>query len=309
MCELCRRSFIRGVAAAGAAGLFSSPLMAQARRGDSGSPKLPARGELIIVNAHVITMDGVLGDIPGGSVHVRNGEIVAVGRDVKGGGKKIDATGMIVMPGLVETHWHMWNTLFRSFSGDEQAHGYFPTVARYGALMTPDDMYQGARLSAAEAINSGMTTVHDWCHNIRSREFAERDIQALKDTGVRARFSYGWAQGQDDSEILKIADIEALHGDWKNHSNEGLITLGLGWRGMFRAGPLPENVYRTEAEAARRMGIPLTVHIQSRANPPRQIEAHAKAGLPSARTSSSYTPYGPRPTRSRWSRIRGPPSA
>ena len=66
-------------------------------------------------------------------------------------------------------------------------------------LMTPDDMYQGARLSAAEAINSGMTTVHDWCHNIRSREYAERDIQALKDTGVRARFSYGWAQGQDDN--------------------------------------------------------------------------------------------------------------
>jgi cytosine/adenosine deaminase-related metal-dependent hydrolase len=59
----------------------------------------------------------------------------------------------------------MWNTLFRSFAGDEQAHGYFPTVARYGAVMTPDDMYQGARLSAAEAIYSGMTTVHDWCHN------------------------------------------------------------------------------------------------------------------------------------------------
>ena len=70
-------------------------------------------------------------------------------------------------------------------------------------------------------------------------------------TGIRARFSYGWAQGQDDKDILNIADIEALHRDWKNHSNEGLITLGLGWRGMFRAGPLPENVYRTELEAAR----------------------------------------------------------
>ena len=83
----------------------------------------------------------------------------------------------------------MWNTLFRSFAGDEQAHGYFPTVARYGAVMTPDDMYQGARLSAAEAIYSGMTTVHDWCHNIENREYAERDIQALKDASIRARFS------------------------------------------------------------------------------------------------------------------------
>ena len=48
---------------------------------------------------------------------------------------------------------------------------------------------------------------------------------------------------------------------------------------MFRAEPLPENVYRTELEAVRRMGIPLTVHISSRATPPKQIEAHAKAGL------------------------------
>ena len=60
MCELCRRRFIGGAAAlgvAGAAGLFSSPLMAQARRGDTGASKLPARGEFTIANAHVMTMD------------------------------------------------------------------------------------------------------------------------------------------------------------------------------------------------------------------------------------------------------------
>src|SRR6516164_10689740 len=138
MCELCRRRFIRGAAAlgvAGAAGLFSSPLMAQPRRGDAASPRLPARGEFTIADAHVMTMDGALGDIVGGSVHVRNGEIVAVGKDVTGGGERIDGNGMIVMPGLIDTHWHMWNTVFRSFSGDKPAEGYFPTVARFGAQM------------------------------------------------------------------------------------------------------------------------------------------------------------------------------
>jgi cytosine/adenosine deaminase-related metal-dependent hydrolase len=124
-----------------------------------------------------------------------------------------------------------------------------------------------------------MTTVHDWCHNIRSREFAERDLAALTEAGIRARFSYGWAQGQDDKDPLNIADIEAWHRDWSKHSNDGLITLGLGWRGMFRAGPLPENVYRSEFEAARTMGIPITVHIASRKTAPNQIEAHAKAKL------------------------------
>ena len=283
MCDLCRRSFIQGLATIGAMGGLSFLGGARAQTGPSDAPAsapLPARGEFVIRNGFVLTMDTALGDIPRGSVHVRNGDIIAVGPDVNAPGAEIiDATDMIVMPGLIETHWHMWNTLFRSFSGDEQAHGYFPTVARFGAVMTPDDMYQGARLSAAEALHSGMTTVHDWCHNIRSREYAERDIQALKDAGIRARFSYGWLQGQEDKDTINLRDLEALHRDWKNHSAEGLISLGLGWRGKFRAGPLPENVYRTELEAARSMGIPVTVHIQSRQNPPRQIEAHAKENL------------------------------
>src|SRR5262249_59170411 len=133
MCQLCRRSFIRGAVPLGAAGTsqlfsapFSSPLLAQPRRGDAAATRLPARGEFTITNALVMTMDGGLGDIEGGAVHVRNGEIVAVGKDVKGGGQKIDGTGMIVMPGLIDTHWHMWNTLFRSFSRHKPEAGEFP---------------------------------------------------------------------------------------------------------------------------------------------------------------------------------------
>src|ERR1700680_5147515 len=197
MCELCRRSFIRGAAAlgaAGATGLFSSPLLAQARR-EGGSGRLPARGEFTIANAYVMTMDGALGDIADGAVHVKDGAIVAVGKDITGGGEKIDGAGMIVIPGLVETHWHMWNTLYRSFAGDKPEEGYFPTVARFGQQMTPDDIFQSTRLSAAEAINSGTTFVHSWCHNVRSKAHAEADLRALAELGIRARHSCGWPHG------------------------------------------------------------------------------------------------------------------
>ncbi len=283
MREFCRRDVMRGFAGLGAASLFAHEVKkggAHAQEVRRPPADIRPRAEFVFRNAHVMTMDPALGDIPGGSVHVRSGEIVSVGRDVDAPDAQVIAgDDMIVLPGLIETHWHMWNTLFRSFSGDEQAHGYFPTVARYGANMTPDDMYQGTRLAAAEALNAGMTTVHDWCHNIRSRQYAERDLAALKEAGIRARFSYGWAQGQDDKDPLNLADIETLHRDWTKYANDGLITLGLGWRGMFRAGPLPENVYRTEFEAARAMGLPITVHIASRKTPPNQIEALAKAQL------------------------------
>jgi cytosine/adenosine deaminase-related metal-dependent hydrolase len=226
-----------------------------------------------------MTMDGALGDIAGGSVHVRNGEIIAVGSDVSGGGERIDGTDMIVMPGLVDTHWHMWNTLFRSFAGDKPEDGYFPTVARFGAQMTPGDVFQSTRLSAAEAINSGMTFVHSWCHNVRSTAHAEADIRALAEVGIRARHSCGWPQGLPDSESADQRPIESLAKDWKSWSNDGLITLGMAWRGQFRAGPIKPEIYQPEFDNARKLGLPITVHVASARKAVNQIEPLYRAKL------------------------------
>jgi 5-methylthioadenosine/S-adenosylhomocysteine deaminase len=275
MCEICRRGFVRGVAAIGAGAVFSSPLLAQtASRG-----ALPARGEFTIINAYIMTMDAALGDIAGGSVHVKNGEIVAVGKDAASGGQIIDGKDMIVMPGLIDTHWHMWNTLFRSFAGDKSEEGYFPTVARFGKSMTPDDIFQSTRLSAAEAINSGITSVHSWCHNMRGQAFAEADIRALTEAGIRARHSCGWAQGLPDTEPADPSVLNALARDWKAWSNEGLIELGMGWRGQFRAGPIEERIYRPEFENARSLGVPISVHVASARKAAGQIEKLYNAKL------------------------------
>jgi 5-methylthioadenosine/S-adenosylhomocysteine deaminase len=283
MCEVCRRRFIRGAAAlgaAGAAGLFSSALPAQTERGDSGASRLPPPSEFTITNAHVMTMDPTHGDIAGGSVHVSNGEIAALGKEIAGGGERIDGTGMIVMPGLVETHWHMWNTIFRSFAGDKPEDGYFPTVARFGQQMTPEDVFRSTRLSAAEAINSGMTFVHSWCHNVRSQAHAEADIRALAEVGIRARHSCGWPQGLPDSQPADQAPIENLAKTWKSWSSGGLITLGMAWRGQFRAGPIRPEVYQPEFDNARRLGLPVTVHVAAAAHRSlNQIEPLYKAKL------------------------------
>jgi 5-methylthioadenosine/S-adenosylhomocysteine deaminase len=66
----------------------------------------------------VVTMDPEIGDLPDGDVLVTGGHIAAVGTGLDApGAQEIDARGMIVAPGLVDTHWHMWNTLLRSMSG------------------------------------------------------------------------------------------------------------------------------------------------------------------------------------------------
>jgi 5-methylthioadenosine/S-adenosylhomocysteine deaminase len=278
-----RRRFLGGMAAFTATG-FAAPsgsfAMAKKAAREHPAGTLPARTEFVLHDAYVMTMDPQLGDIAGGDVHVKNGEIVAVGKAIKApGAAVIDGRKMIVLPGMVETHWHMWNTLLRSFAGEKTDQGYFPTAATFGQVMTPEDMYHGVRLATAEALDGGMTTVHNYCHNLRSREHADADLRALRESGLRARWSYGWPQGLPDTQVCNLDDLQAMHRDWANLSNEGLISLGFAWRGMFRNGPLPAEVYRREFEAARALGIPISTHMGSSDNAKGQITAHAKENL------------------------------
>jgi cytosine/adenosine deaminase-related metal-dependent hydrolase len=272
------------MAALGAAGvtgvnLFSTGCSTAAPAGASGG--LPGRGEFIVRDAYVMTMDPELGDMASAHVHVRNGEIVAVGKGIQVAGVTVlNGRGMIVLPGMVDTHWHMWNTLLRSFDGETAADGYFPRTAAYGKSMTPEDMYVSTRLAAAEAVHSGITTVHDYCHNVQSREHAEGDMRALRESGLRGRWSYGWPQGYPDSKLIDLPTLQTIHQDWAKLSGEGLFSLGLGWRGLVRpSGPLPPEIYRREFEAAREMKIPLSVHVGSAEGAKGQVEALGKEKL------------------------------
>src|SRR5499427_1872171 len=153
---------------------------------------LPSRGEFIVRNAHVLTMDPALRDLDRGDIHVRNGIIVAVGSDLPApGAEVIDGRTMIALPGIVDTHNHIWNSTCRNIVQEGPEKGYFATVLALGKQYTPEDTYRGVRLGCAEMINSGVTTAHDWAHNVRSPEHARAELRALADCGIRSRFSYG----------------------------------------------------------------------------------------------------------------------
>jgi cytosine/adenosine deaminase-related metal-dependent hydrolase len=99
---------------------------------------LPARTEFVVRNAYVMSMDPKIGDLPRGDVHVRNGLIVAVGPDLSAPGVEvIDGTNMIALPGLVETHFHLWTSFARGLVGDGNM-DYFPVMARIGPNITPE---------------------------------------------------------------------------------------------------------------------------------------------------------------------------
>jgi cytosine/adenosine deaminase-related metal-dependent hydrolase len=274
-----RRHLLRAAAVLAASGAapgsgFAAP--------SQGAPALPARGAFVIRNAYVMTMDEA-GDIANADVQVANGVIVAVGQNLKAPGVTvIGGQGMIVLPGLVETHWHMWNTLLRSMSGDKPDLGYFRSTAMLGQKFLADDMYQGTRLACAEAINNGITHVHDWCHNIRSPDYADADLKALRESGLRGRFSYGAAQGMPNNKGIDIADLTRLHDNWSKLSPDGLLTLGFAWRvqgGNNPATAIPPEISKAEIDAARKLGLPISVHASGSRPAIGQIDGIAKAGL------------------------------
>ncbi|MHA7680596.1 amidohydrolase family protein [Cupriavidus sp. PET2-C1] len=258
-----RRTFLKACAAiAGCASVpavFASP--ASARTTAMGG--LPEQGEYIFRGGYILTMDPTLGEYPTGDVHVKHGEIVAVGASVDApGATVIDARNNIVLPGFVDTHQHLWTSLLRgSIRGDDSRFGYFPSKARAGAVMTVEDIYHSVRLGVAESLGSGITTIHDFCHNVPSPAHAAADLKALDDLGVRARFSYG-----------RFGEPSATPTDWQDVArvkNEVLpksprLSLGvivaptLEKDGTMRAGVLDD--LRTSIANARALELPYTLH-------------------------------------------------
>jgi cytosine/adenosine deaminase-related metal-dependent hydrolase len=256
---LTRRDLVGAAAAIGAAAL--APRSAAAA-------DLPGRGEFVIRNAHVLTMDPQLPDVERGDVHVRNGEIVAVGQDVAApGAMAIDARNMIALPGLTDTHNHLWNSACRNFVMEGPVKGYFPVVYALGQQYTPEDIYRGVRLGCAEMIDSGITTVHDWAHNVRSPEHARAEIRALTDCGIRARFSYGhYHGGPPPDQPMDLTDVASLQKNWQSFSNEGLLTLGwaarvFGPSGLPSVHPMTLETAHRDWDAVRALKLPITAHI------------------------------------------------
>jgi cytosine/adenosine deaminase-related metal-dependent hydrolase len=117
---------------------------------DRAAGRLPARDHLVIKDGYVITMDPMVGDLPQTDVLVRDGEILAVGKGISAeGAHEISAGGMIVLPGFVDTHWHLWNSFMRGLIGSQPGRDYFAVKRGLAPFYKPLDFYRAARATIA----------------------------------------------------------------------------------------------------------------------------------------------------------------
>lgn len=224
--------------------------------------RLPDRGEFLLRGGYLITMDPDVGDVVQGDVHVRDGAIVAVGHvaDAPAGIQVIDALDRAIIPGFVDTHWHLWSSVLRGLVGDGER-AYFPVKNRLAPHFSAADTYRSARLGLAEATMAGITTVNDWDHNVRSPLHADANARALLDSGLRGRYSYGNLDKLDPSVLMDLDDIKRFERDWGGPVGDGRLTLGMAMRGPVRT---ERAICQREWAFARERGLPMTMHCGGR---------------------------------------------
>jgi 5-methylthioadenosine/S-adenosylhomocysteine deaminase len=158
---------------------------------------VPPTGRTLIRGGTVLSLDPELGDLDQGDVLVEGERILAVGPDLSNGEVEvIDASGMIVMPGFVDSHRHIWEGLLRNIGTDVPLEGRTSYISfvlhKLAPAFRPEDAYVGNLVSALGAIDAGITTLLDWSHIQSSPAHTDAVIQALKDSGLRAVFAYGF---------------------------------------------------------------------------------------------------------------------
>jgi 5-methylthioadenosine/S-adenosylhomocysteine deaminase len=219
---------------------------------------MPTTCDLLLTNAHVLTMDDAFTAYPSGFVAISGSSIVAVGGGAQAAeyqaAETIDCGGRVVMPGLVNAHTHAPMTMLRGLADDLRLDvwlmGYMMPVER--AFVQPDFVGLGTSLACAEMIRSGTTCFADMYY------FEESVAKATASAGLRAlctqtvlKFPSPDAASFEDSLALAREFIIA----WKGHP-------------LIVPGPAPHAPYtctteilRACAELATEFDVPLHTHL------------------------------------------------
>jgi 5-methylthioadenosine/S-adenosylhomocysteine deaminase len=221
------------------------------------SVPLKAGAPLVFRNATVLTIDSELGVIEKGDVLIVGDKIAAVGRQlaVPDGTQEIDGSGGLLMPGMVDTHRHMWQTTLRGFGADWTLTNYFYFYyLNWGKIFRPEEIFAGNLLSAVEAIDAGVTTTVDWSHGLQTVEHANAAADALEAVDGRFVLAYGNLLGApwEWTKAPEFRDFIRRRIDGRGDKLRMQLAFDVTGDPNF-----PE---KAAFEAARELNLPVTTH-------------------------------------------------
>jgi 5-methylthioadenosine/S-adenosylhomocysteine deaminase len=211
---------------------------------------------VVFRNGLVLTMDDSHTALENADVLVVGDRIAEIGHGLTApdGAQEIDASGGIVMPGMIDTHRHMWQTAMRGYGADWTLTQYFVWYyLESGKLFRPEDMYAGNLLAAIEAIDAGVTTTVDWSHGLQSADHADAAVDALEAVPGRFVLAYGNIQ-QGPWEWSASPQFR----DFVRRRVDGGKLAG--FQLAFDVTGDPAFPEKAAFEVARELGVPVTTH-------------------------------------------------
>ena len=235
---------------------------------------------LLLRNADVlVTMDASRREIRGGGVYIEENRIVAVGSGdalPETADTVLDMTGHVVLPGLVNTHHHMYQTLTRAVPAaqDAELFGWLKALYPIWARLTPEMIRVSTQTAMAELILSGCTTSSDHLYIFPNGCRLDDSIEAAEAIGMRfhaarGAMSVGQSKGglppdavvEDEAAIL--ADTRRLIERWHDPARFSMRRVVVAPCSPFS---VSRDLMRESAELARAYGVGLHTHLAENEN-------------------------------------------
>ena len=303
--NITRKEFLRLAAAATtytALAGYAGRASAQNAVPDSASIVAGSPARTLIRSADVLTMDATLGERPATDVLLDNGRIEAIGPGLPADGAEvIDARGMILMPGMIDGHRHVWQSIglgrLTKFNPGDYSANYMLWKMAAVVAMEPEDHYIAELVGGLQAIDSGVTSILDYAHGQDTEANAMAAARGLKDSGIAGWFAYqlGISYAFEPGDTVPGADaiqamfaIRSSEQEWNTaallrkelfHDSSAPLQLALG-PAMWAGNPIAE--FRDEWARVRSSGARLLVaHLHKPFRPfPAGIMGHRDSGIP-----------------------------
>jgi 8-oxoguanine deaminase len=229
---------------------------------------------LLIKHAHLLTLDDHHTELSDGGLFIENGFIYQVGatRDLPSTADEVlDLTGHVVVPGLVNTHHHFYQTLTRAVPAAQDANlfNWLKTLYPIWARLTPEDIFISTSTALAELALSGCTTASDHLYLFPNGSKLDDEIAAASEIGLRIHasrgsMSLGESKGglppdsvvDDEDSILK--DSQRLVEKYHDPKPGSMTQIVLAPCSPFS---VTSDLMKQSAKLAREYGVHLHTHL------------------------------------------------
>ncbi|HNS62119.1 MAG TPA: 8-oxoguanine deaminase [Anaerolineales bacterium] len=229
---------------------------------------------LLIKNAHILTMDDSQTEIPNGAIFIRDGFIEQVGANYQlpiTADEVLDLKGHVLLPGLVNTHHHFYQTLTRAVPAAQDANlfNWLKTLYPIWARINPEDIFISTSTALAELALSGCTAASDHLYLYPNGSKLDDEIAAAAQVGLRLHasrgsMSLGESKGglppdsvvDDEESILK--DSQRLIQKYHDAKSGSMVQIVLAPCSPFS---VTSDLMKQSAKLAREYGVHLHTHL------------------------------------------------